>query len=127
MFGRQQWGFCWDAFFADQDMQAAKGMWIGMKNFTDPVNGIVYTHKIVHNGPRAVPDVEIREYMPQEIKLVARYAHPEVFVDESEASDMMNGANAKNAKNDFFISIILQWERFEIQNNYQKFSSLIVV
>lgn len=96
VYARQQWGFCWDAFYDDQDMQAAKGMWIGVKNFSDPVKGIDYSHKVIHNGPRAVTDVEIREFMPQEIKLLAKYAHPEVFVDESEASDMMNGADAKN-------------------------------
>lgn len=96
VYARQQWGFCWNASHRDQDMQATKGMWIGAKNFQDPVKGRVYDHKVIHNGPRAVTDVEMREFMPQEIKLFARYPHSQVFVDENEASDMMNGADAKN-------------------------------
>ncbi|MFA6617531.1 MAG: hypothetical protein WCT23_00475 [Candidatus Neomarinimicrobiota bacterium] len=96
VYERQQWGFCWDAFHRDQDMQAAKGMWIGVKNFVDPVKGVTYPYKVIHNGPRAVTDVEMREFMPQEIKMIARYPHPQVFVDANEGSDMMNGADAKN-------------------------------
>jgi hypothetical protein len=95
-YAQQQWGFTWDSFYRDQDMQAAKGMWIGVKDFFDPVMNRVYPFKVIHNGPRAVTDIEIREYIPQEIKLVARYPHPEVYVDENEGSDMMNGQNGKN-------------------------------
>jgi len=96
VYGQQQWGYTWDSFYHDQDMQAAKGMWIGARNFYDPVQSKEYSYKIAHNGPRAVTDVEIREYIPQEMKLVARYAHPDIFVDDNEGSDMMNGINAKN-------------------------------
>ena len=95
-FYQQQWGFTWDAFYRDQDMQAAKGMWIGVRNFFDPVQNTTYAYKIAHNGQRAVTDVELREYMPQEISLVARYNHPEVYVDDNEGSDMMNGSDGKN-------------------------------
>jgi hypothetical protein len=95
-YAQQQWGFTWESFWREQDMQAAKGMWIGVKDFFDPVMNRVYPYKVAHNGPRAVTDIEIREYIPQEIKLVARYAHPEVYVDENEGSDMMNGLNGKN-------------------------------
>ena len=93
---QQQWGYTWDSFYRDQDMQAAKGMWIGARNFFDPVQNTTYEYKIVHNGQRAVTDIEIREYIPQEIKLVARNDHPEVYVDDNEGSDMMNGADGKN-------------------------------
>ena len=93
---QQQWGFTWDSFYRDQDMQAAKGMWIGVRNFFDPVQNTTYAYKIAHNGQRAVTDVEIREYMPQGISLVAPYNHPEVYVDDNEGSDMMNGNNGKN-------------------------------
>ena len=96
VYGRQQWGFTWESFYRDQDMQAAKGMWIGVKNFYDPVQGREYSYKIAHNGPRAVTDIEIREYIPQEMQLIARNNHPEVYVDDNEATDMMNGSNAKN-------------------------------
>jgi len=93
---QQQWGYTWDSFYRDQDMQAAKGMWIGAKNFYDPVMQREYPYKIVHNGQRAVTDIELREYIPQEISLVARYNHPEVYVDDNEGSDMMNGSDGKN-------------------------------
>ncbi|MEA3391693.1 MAG: hypothetical protein U9Q91_01800, partial [Candidatus Marinimicrobia bacterium] len=96
VYGRQQWGYTWESFYRDQDMQAAKGMWIGVKNFYDPVQGREYSYKIAHNGPRAVTDIEIREYIPQEMQLIARNDHPEVYVDDNEATDMMNGSNAKN-------------------------------
>ena len=96
VYAQQQWGFTWESFYRDQDMQAAKGMWIGARNFFDPVQNTTYAYKIAHNGPRAVTDVEIREYIPQEMKLMARYDHPEVYVDDNEGSDMMNGINAKN-------------------------------
>lgn len=93
---QQQWGYTWDSFYRDQDMQAAKGMWIGAANFFDPVQNRTYDYKIVHNGQRAVTDIELREYMPQEIKMLARHDHPEIYVDANEGSDMMNGADGKN-------------------------------
>ena len=96
VYARQQWGYTWDSFFRDTDMQAAKGMWIGATNFFDPVMNTTYNHKVIHNGPRSVTDIEMREFMPQEIRLIARYNHPEVLVDGSEGSDMMNAADAKN-------------------------------
>jgi hypothetical protein len=96
VYAQQQWGFCWDAFYRDQDMQAAKGIWIGAKDFFDPVMQTTYPYKVVHNGPRNVTDVEIREFMPQEMKLVARFDHPEVYVDENEACDLINADQARN-------------------------------
>ncbi|MBW6457804.1 MAG: hypothetical protein K0B52_01440 [FCB group bacterium] len=92
----QIWGFAWDAFYRHKDMQAARGMWIGAADFYDPVMERIYDYKVAHNGPRAVPDIEMREYMPQEIKQIARYPHPEVYVDGNDGSDMMNAADAKN-------------------------------
>ena len=32
---RQQYGMQWPAIYRYQDMQAARGLWIGAKNFTD--------------------------------------------------------------------------------------------
>jgi|GEM_PF-170871 len=92
----QIWGFSWNAFYRHQDMQAARGMWIAAADFYDPVMGRTYEYKVAHNGPRAVADIEMREYIPQEIKQIARYPHPEVYVDGNEGSDMMNAADAKN-------------------------------
>ena len=96
VYASQIWGFSWPAFYRDRDMQAARGMWIGATDFYDPVMETTYDYKVAHNGPRNVNDIEMREYMPQEIKLVARYDHPEVYVDGNEGSDPMNAADAKN-------------------------------
>jgi hypothetical protein len=96
VYAQQLWGFCWDAFYRDKDMQAARGLWIGVANFHDAAVPTDYDYKIAHNGPRNVTDIEMREYMPQEIKMIARYGHPEVLVDGNEACDMINAANARN-------------------------------
>jgi hypothetical protein len=92
----QIWGFAWDAFYRHKDMQAARGLWIGVANFHDATVPTDYDYKVAHNGPRNVADIEMREYMPQEIKQIARYSHPEVYVDGNEGSDMMNASDAKN-------------------------------
>ena len=48
----QQDGLRWPAFYRVQDNQAAKGLWLGAKNFYDPVVDKTYEHKVVHAGPR---------------------------------------------------------------------------
>ncbi|MBW6457772.1 MAG: hypothetical protein K0B52_01275, partial [FCB group bacterium] len=96
VYASQIWGFSWPAFYRDRDMQAARGMWIGVANFYDPVMETTYDYKVAHNGPRNVNDIEMREYMPQGIKQIARYDHPKVYVDGNDGSDMMNAGDAKN-------------------------------
>ena len=49
---QQQAGWRWQAPYLNQDMQAAKGIWIGTRNYTDPVVGVTYDYKVVHCGPR---------------------------------------------------------------------------
>jgi len=48
----QVWGLQWPAFYPRQDMQAAKGLWIGTKNYLDPQVNINFEFKTVHCGPR---------------------------------------------------------------------------
>jgi len=85
----QQYGLRWPAFWDLQDMQAARGFWIGTKNFTDPYNSdISYVYKVVHCGPRPRPEIETEEVMPIEFKLIAKSNHPLVYVDNESASDM---------------------------------------
>lgn len=48
---RQQYGMQWPAIYRFQDMQAARGFWIGARNFTDET-GRTFPYKVVTVGPR---------------------------------------------------------------------------
>jgi hypothetical protein len=84
----QQFGLRWNAFYPIQDMQAAKGMWIGVKDFDDPVAGKKYGYKVVHCGPRPRTEIEENEFMPAEFVMYGRKPHPVVSVDDEAASDL---------------------------------------
>lgn len=73
----QQCGAQWPALYAYQDMQAAKGFWMGCVNFTDE-RGDFYPHKVVHVGPRARG---IGEIIPTRFEMISRFSPPEVYVD----------------------------------------------
>ncbi len=78
----QQDGMQWPALYRWQDMEAAKGLWIGAANWRDET-GVVYQHKVVHCGPRvsgfgAGPN---GGFFPILFELVTKYPHPEIFVD----------------------------------------------
>ena len=87
---QQQWGLRWPAFFLHQDSQAARGMWIGVKDFDDPIAGTVYPYKVAHCGPRPRTEIEENEFMPADfgIKLVGKFDHPEVTVDYEPATEL---------------------------------------
>ncbi|MCG3120642.1 MAG: hypothetical protein ALAOOOJD_03423 [bacterium] len=74
---RQQDGLRWPAIYKYQDMQAAKAMWIGVKDFTDE-NSLYYPHKVVHVGPRVSGT---REFFPRQFEMTSRFVPPEVTVD----------------------------------------------
>ena len=76
----QQDGLRYPAQFRYQDSQAAKALWIGVKNFNDPKAGKVFDHKVVHIGPRVLD--EETEILPVEFKLVGKFDHPTVIVDD---------------------------------------------
>jgi len=80
----QQDGMQWPALYRLTDLQAAKALWIGAKNFDDPIMGKHYNFKVVHNGPRGVD--EQSEFMPQTFKLIGKFNHPLVLVDAIPAS-----------------------------------------
>ena len=80
----QQDGLLWPALFVDQDMQAAKALWIGATNYSDPISRQTYNYKVVHNGPRDLD--ERSEFMPAEFKLYGKFNHPAVIVDGDLAS-----------------------------------------
>ena len=84
----QQDGLRWPAEYKYQDVKAAKALWIGTTNYTDPLfNNVEFSKKVVHAGPRFT-DV-INETMPQEFRLLGRFHNPQVFVDDIPAS-MLN-------------------------------------
>ncbi|MHB2150051.1 fibronectin type III domain-containing protein [Calditrichota bacterium LG25] len=73
----QQDGAQWPAILPYQDIQAAKGFWIGCRNFTDE-RGDFYEYKLVTVGPRSKG---FGEFYPQKLELVSRFTKPTVFVD----------------------------------------------
>ncbi len=73
----QQYGMRWPAIYRYQDMQAAKGLWIGAKDFTDQ-DGRYYPHKVVHVGPRVNGGTE---FFPIKLEMISRFDPPEVYVD----------------------------------------------
>ena len=72
-------GLSYPQFRGFQDVQAAKGFWIGAKNYTDPINGITYPHKVIVDGPRQVD--EVSSWMNQEFELVGQFDQCEVLVN----------------------------------------------
>ncbi len=74
---KQQDGLQWNAIYTNQDMQAAKGMWIGTTNYQD-ADGTVYPHKVISVGPRYGGS---NTFIPQKFELVSRFEPPVVTVD----------------------------------------------
>lgn len=76
---RQQDGLIWPANLPYQDSQAAKGFWIGCKNFTDE-RGNFYEYKVVTIGPRSKG---FGEFFPIEFKMYSQFELPRVFVENA--------------------------------------------
>lgn len=73
-------GLQWPAFYANQDCQVSKGLWIGAKNYRDPAEsgGKSYNCKVIHCGPRYAG---AEDFIPIEFKLTSRFPFPQVSVD----------------------------------------------
>lgn len=79
--GDQLWGWQWPAYYPMQDMEAAKGLWIGCRNYTDPnANNTKFDYKVVHCGPRPQTGGS-SEFFPVEFKQYAKFQPTEVRVD----------------------------------------------
>jgi hypothetical protein len=79
--------FSWPAQYSiDQTTTRMKGLWIGCKNFNDPVENKLKSVKVIQSGPRDFPD-RPNQIFPVEIKSIAKDAYPDVSVDNTEASD----------------------------------------
>jgi hypothetical protein len=77
--GTQIDGLDYPALYRHQDMQAAKAVWIGARNYNDPIVNKVYDYKVVGNGPRKVD--ELAGFIPQDFTLYGRFEKPLVLVD----------------------------------------------
>lgn len=73
----QQFGMQWPAYYRSQDMQAARGWWIGCKNFTDE-NGNYFPYKVVTVGPR---NPQFFAAYPIQMEMVSRFEPTIVTVD----------------------------------------------
>ena len=72
----QQYGAQWPAWYPYEDMQAAKGLWIGTTNYQQ--GPTLYPFKVVHVGPRVTGS---GEFFPQQLELLSRYSATAVTVD----------------------------------------------
>jgi hypothetical protein len=73
----QQFGLQYPAIYPYQDMQAARGMWLGARDFTDE-RGNYYPYKVVTIGPRAPA---FYAAFPQEFKVISKFEPSFVTVD----------------------------------------------
>ncbi|MBD3224102.1 MAG: hypothetical protein GF313_05195 [Caldithrix sp.] len=73
----QQDGLQWPAILPYQDIQAAKGFWIGCKDFTDE-RGDNYPYKVITVGPRSKG---FGEFFPTKFDLVSKFEQPQIYVD----------------------------------------------
>jgi hypothetical protein len=73
----QQFGMQYPAIYPYQDMQAARGMWLGSREFTDE-KGNYFPHKVVAIGPRAPA---LWSVYPQEFKVISKFEPTFTTVD----------------------------------------------
>ncbi len=79
-------GLRWPAQYQNQDHSVGKALWIGTTNFTDPTNGLTYPYKVISLG-RSNMYINSVVY-PEEFRLVGRFNHPTVLVDNVIANDL---------------------------------------
>jgi hypothetical protein len=77
----QQYGFRWPGIYNFTDTQAARGLWIGAQNVTDP-SGTAYPVRVVHAGPRVSG---AGEFFPVEFELVTKRDLTVVTVDGNQS------------------------------------------
>jgi hypothetical protein len=69
-----------------QSTLRGRGMWLGCENFDDPVLGKKLSVKVIGVGPRGGATDRINQVMETEFKLIGRFEHPMVFVDNQLAT-----------------------------------------
>lgn len=73
----QQFGKRWPGIYPYQDMQAARALWIGVKDYTDN-RGDRWDRKVVHVGPRGSGG---GVFFPIDFTAISRFEVPVIFVD----------------------------------------------
>ncbi len=77
--------FSWPAQYGiGQDVMRMKGLWIGCTNFSDPVEGKIKSVKVIGSGPKSMAMTD--QVFPVEIKLIGKFPHPIVSVDDARAT-----------------------------------------
>ncbi len=77
-------GLNWPGEYIGQDVNVGQSLWLGTTNFTDPVTGITYPHKVVSAG-RINIDLG-NAIFPVSHELIAKSEHSDVYVDDVSAS-----------------------------------------
>jgi hypothetical protein len=75
-------GLRWPGIYRTQDMQSAKGIWIGCTNYTDAKG--TWQYKVVHVGPRNTSLSLPGETIPVVFTMTSKYPRSHVFVDGVE-------------------------------------------
>jgi hypothetical protein len=73
----QQDGLQWPGYYQYEDMEAAKGLWIGATGFKDQNNNS-FDYKVVHVGPRVTGS---GEFYPVKFEMVSKFDPPLAYVD----------------------------------------------
>jgi hypothetical protein len=77
----------WPAQYGNgQYTTRAKGVWIGAKNFYDPVEKKTKSVKVVGSGPRYDPNNQALMIFSRSIKLIARSNPPKITVDKQNGT-----------------------------------------
>ncbi len=69
-----------------QNTIRCRGIWIGCRNFDDPVAGKILNYKVIDSGPRTGAYSD--RIFPKIFKLIGKRNHPAVVVDNQLASDL---------------------------------------
>ncbi len=78
--------FSWPAQYGiGQNTCRRECLWIGCKNFDDPVEMKIKSVKVIGSGPRDGAD-RMNQIFEQEIKLIGKYYHPIVIVNDQNAT-----------------------------------------
>ncbi len=76
----------WPAMYGlEQNNMRMVGLWIGCKNFDDPIEGKVKSYKVIGSGPRDFTD-RVNQIFPKSLKLIGKKPHPQVLVDNQNAT-----------------------------------------
>lgn len=82
--------FSWPAQFGiDQNTVRMRGLWIGCKDFNDPIEKKMKGVKVIGSGPRNATD-RINQIFEKSIQLVGKNYHPAVIVDDQKATLLDN-------------------------------------